>query len=40
MELLMDDSVKVVTLVGGAGTGKTLLAIAAGLELVVEKKKI
>lgn len=39
MELLMDDSVKVVTLVGGAGTGKTLLAIAAGLELVVEKKR-
>ncbi|MCI7682179.1 MAG: PIN domain-containing protein, partial [Fusobacterium necrophorum] len=29
MELLMDESVKVVTLVGGAGTGKTLLAIAA-----------
>lgn len=39
MELLMDDNVKVVTLVGGAGTGKTLLAIASGLELVVEKKK-
>lgn len=39
MELLMDDDVKVVTLVGGAGTGKTLLAIASGLELVVEKKK-
>ena len=39
MELLMDDSVKVVTLVGGAGTGKTLMAIAAGLELVVEKKR-
>ena len=39
MELLMDDNVKVVTLVGGAGTGKTLLAIASGLELVVEKEK-
>lgn len=39
MELLMDDAVKVVTLVGGAGTGKTLLAIASGLELVVEKKR-
>lgn len=39
MELLMDESVKVVTLVGGAGTGKTLLAIAAALEQVVERKK-
>lgn len=39
MELLMDENVKVVTLVGGAGTGKTLLAIASGLELVVEQKK-
>lgn len=28
---LLDDKVKLVTLVGGAGTGKTLLAIAAGL---------
>ena len=39
MELLMDENIKVVTLVGGAGTGKTLLAIATGLELVVERKK-
>ena len=39
MELLMDESVKVVTLVGGAGTGKTLLAIATALELVVERKR-
>ena len=31
-DLLMDDSVKLVTLVGKAGTGKTLLAIAAGLQ--------
>lgn len=37
MELLMDESVKVVSLVGKAGTGKTLLAIAAGLEQVVER---
>ncbi|MGL5918567.1 MAG: PhoH family protein [Cetobacterium sp.] len=37
MELLMDENIKVVTLVGKAGTGKTLLAIAAGLEQVVEK---
>ncbi|MGL4910536.1 MAG: PhoH family protein [Cetobacterium sp.] len=39
MELLMDENIKVVTLVGKAGTGKTLLAIAAGLEQVVEKGK-
>ncbi|MGL6025077.1 MAG: PhoH family protein [Cetobacterium sp.] len=39
MELLMDDTIKVVTLIGKAGTGKTLLAIAAGLEQVVEKGK-
>jgi PhoH-like ATPase len=31
MNLLMDDSVSLVTLVGKAGTGKTLLALAAGL---------
>jgi len=37
LELLLDDSVQILTLVGTAGTGKTLLALAAGLELVVEK---
>ncbi|MDE3269964.1 MAG: PhoH family protein [Pseudomonadota bacterium] len=31
LEVLMDDAVKLVTLSGGAGTGKTMLAIAAGL---------
>ena len=31
MDILLDDSIKLVTLVGSAGTGKTLLAIAAGL---------
>ena len=31
LEALLDDSIKLVTLSGGAGTGKTLLAIAAGL---------
>ena len=31
LDLLLDDSVKLVTLVGGAGTGKTLLALAAGM---------
>ncbi|MEI7901914.1 MAG: PhoH family protein, partial [bacterium] len=34
LELLMDPSVSIVTLVGQAGTGKTLLALAAGLHLV------
>lgn len=38
MELLLDQSVGVVTLAGGAGTGKTLLALAAALELVLERK--
>ena len=32
LQLLMDPEVKLVTLVGSAGTGKTLLALAAGLE--------
>jgi PhoH-like ATPase len=36
LDLLMDPDVKVVTLVGKAGSGKTLLAIAAGLAQVVE----
>jgi len=38
LELLLDDSVRLVTLVGKAGTGKTLLAIAAGLKKVLEDK--
>lgn len=36
LELLLDDTVKLVTLVGKAGTGKTLLAIAAGLKKVFD----
>jgi PhoH-like ATPase len=39
LDLLMDESIKVVTLVGKAGTGKTLLAVASGLEQVVERSK-
>jgi PhoH-like ATPase len=39
LDLLLDDSVQLVTLVGKAGTGKTLLAIAAGLYKVVEDKQ-
>jgi PhoH-like ATPase len=37
LELLRDDDIKVVTLVGRAGTGKTLLALAVGLEKVIEE---
>jgi len=35
--LLMDEKVKVVTLVGKAGTGKTLLAIAAGISMLEDR---
>ncbi|MGF1510357.1 MAG: PhoH family protein [Myxococcota bacterium] len=38
LDLLMDDEVTLVTLVGKAGTGKTLLAIAAGLQRTAEEK--
>jgi len=37
LDLLMDPEIKVVTLVGKAGSGKTLLAIAAGLAQIFEK---
>jgi len=37
LELLMDPSVSIVTLVGQAGTGKTLLALAAGMHLVLHE---
>lgn len=37
IDLLMDDSIKLVTLVGKAGTGKTLLAIAAGMHKATEE---
>ena len=39
LELLLDPDVSVVALDGRAGTGKTLLAIAAGLEQVVENRR-
>jgi PhoH-like ATPase len=38
-DLLLDESIRVVTLLGRAGTGKTLLAIAAGLQQVVDEEK-
>ncbi len=36
LDLLLDESIRLVTLVGKAGTGKTLLALAAGLKRTVE----
>ena len=37
LDALLDDNIKLVTLVGKAGTGKTLLAIAAGLHKTAEE---
>lgn len=39
LELLLDESISLLTLVGQAGTGKTLLALAAGLEQTIRMKK-
>jgi PhoH-like ATPase len=39
LDLLMDDRVKLVSLIGIAGTGKTLLAIAAGLQKCLDEGK-
>lgn len=38
LDALLDDEVKLVTLVGKAGTGKTLLAIAAGLRQATDEE--
>ena len=38
LDLLLDDELKLVTLVGKAGTGKTLLAIAAGLQRSADER--
>jgi len=38
LDMLLNDEIKLVTLVGMAGTGKTLLAIAAGLQRTMEDK--
>lgn len=37
LELLLDQELKLVTLVGQAGTGKTLLALVAGLHMTLRK---
>jgi PhoH-like ATPase len=39
LELLMDPAIQVVTLVGQAGSGKTLLALAAALEMVLNQNE-
>jgi PhoH-like ATPase len=39
MDLLLDDEVRMVTLLGSAGTGKTLLAIAAGMSKVFNEER-
>ena len=38
MEILLDDQIPLVTLAGKAGTGKTILAIASGLQKVMNDK--
>ncbi|MBE6386814.1 MAG: PhoH family protein [Lentisphaerae bacterium] len=37
-DLLLDPDIQLVTLIGGAGTGKTLLALAAGLQQVLNSQ--
>ncbi len=39
MDLLLDDEIKFVTLLGSAGTGKTLLALAAGMTKVFNEER-
>ncbi len=39
LDALLDDSIDLVTLIGKAGTGKTLMAIAAGLQKVTEEQR-
>ncbi|MCK4981365.1 MAG: PhoH family protein, partial [Victivallaceae bacterium] len=39
LDILLDPAVQLVTLVGKAGTGKTLLALAAALELVLHQNR-
>lgn len=39
LDLLLDDEIKLVTLLGPAGTGKTLLAMAAGMHKVFKEQR-
>lgn len=39
MNILLDPDIKLATLLGFAGTGKTLISLAAGLNQVIEKKR-
>ena len=39
MDALMDPTIEVITAIGKAGSGKTICAIAAGLEQVIEESK-
>ncbi len=39
LDLLLDDQVKLVTLLGAAGTGKTLLALAAAMTKVLQEER-
>lgn len=39
LDLLMDDEIRMVTLLGSAGTGKTLLAVAAGMAKVFTEER-
>ncbi|MGQ0627308.1 MAG: PhoH family protein [Phycisphaerales bacterium] len=39
LDLLMDDEIRMVTLLGSAGTGKTLLAVAAGMAKVFNEER-
>ncbi|MEM6459999.1 MAG: PhoH family protein [Planctomycetota bacterium] len=39
LDLLLDDDLKLITLLGTAGTGKTLLALAAGMTKVISEQR-
>lgn len=39
LDLLLDDEIRLVTMIGAAGTGKTLLALAAGLQKCVREER-
>jgi PhoH-like ATPase len=39
LDLLLDDDVKLLTMIGPAGSGKTLLALAAGLQKTIKEER-